>query len=226
MFIFFNLLYWSTALGGSWLLRYFSKNGAISPLNNHHLYPGQVKTEIGRSLVSIAVFSLQGIILQQGIKAGWLQSSYSVTWRIIPEILVLFIWNEIHFYLVHRLLHLPWMIRRIHWVHHHSKEPTVFSTFSFHWVEAFLLGTVILFPLLVYPFEWPALLSLPVMSILLNTLGHCNYDLFPKSSLHSILKFSNRHSLHHQMGKGNFGFMLPWFDTAFKTAVPTKSPNT
>jgi len=219
MFIFFNILYWGFALGGKWLLLWLHKRQLVSPVDNHALYPGQVRKEIQNSLLSIVVFSLQGIVIQLGLQQGWLFISYEISWYCIPQMLVLFFWNEIHFYLVHRVLHLPWLIRRVHFVHHISKEPTVFSTFSFHVVEAFLLGTVIVFPLLIYPFQVMALLSLPVMSILLNTLGHCNYDLFPNLAPNVFLKFSNRHSMHHKKGNGNYGFMLPWFDSLFNTGV-------
>ena len=219
LFIFFNMLYWFFSLGGRWLLHWLYKKQLVSAVDNHALYPGQVRKEIQNSILSIVVFSLQGIVIQLGLKQGWLFISYEISWYCIPQIIALFFWNEIHFYLVHRLLHSPWLIRRVHFVHHISKEPTVFSTFSFHWMEAFLLGTVIIFPLLVYPFQMIAILSLPVMSILLNTLGHCNYDLFPKLAPNDFLKFSNRHSMHHKRGKGNYGFMLPWFDSLFNTSV-------
>ena len=109
------------------------------------------------------------------------------------------------------------MMRNIHYVHHLSKEPTVFSTFSFHWVEAFLLGTVVFLPLLLYPFQLLAILSLPILSLLVNLLGHSNYDLFSKYRPEHIFKFSYRHSMHHKRGRGNLGFLLPWLDQFFKT---------
>lgn len=201
------------------MLKRLAGKQLVASLDKQGLYPGQVKEEIRHSMRSIFIFSLQGIFIQQGIQHGWLRLSFDTNWYCIPQSLLLFFWNEVHFYFVHRLLHTSWFKKNIHWVHHHSKEPTVFSTFSFHWVEAFLLGTVIVFPMLFYPFQLAALLSLPVMSILLNMLGHCNYEFFPGSGLHTFFKFSNRHSLHHKKGKGNYGFMLPWFDRFFKTSI-------
>lgn len=219
LFVFFNILYWGFALGAKWLLQWLYKKQLVSSVDNHAMYPGQVRKEIQNSLLSILVFSLQGIVIQLGLQQGWLFISYDINWYCIPQIILLFFWNEVHFFLVHRVLHSPWLIRRVHFVHHISKEPTVFSTYSFHWMEAFLLGTVIIFPMLIYPFQFIALLSLPVMSILLNTLGHCNYDLFPTLAPNVFLKFSNRHSMHHKRGKGNYGFMLPWFDSLFHTTI-------
>ena len=80
---------------------------------------------------------------------------------------VLLVWNDIHFYANHRLLHTRWL-RRFHAQHHRSLVTTPFSTYSFHPLEAALLGNVILLPMLLHDFSFAALLSLPVMSLLLN----------------------------------------------------------
>jgi len=219
LWVFFNLLYWSITLSGQWLFAILSRRKGLTLVDNHQRYPGQVKTEIWQSMRSIFVFSLQGILIQQGLAYHIFQLSYELSWWVAPQMVLLFFWNEIHFYVCHVLLHTSFMIRNVHWVHHHSKEPTVFSTFSFHWLEAFLLGTVIFFPLLIYPFQAMAILSLPVMSLVINLLGHCNYDFFSQREPEHVLKFSYRHSMHHKKGRGNMGFLLPWLDNLFKTSI-------
>jgi lathosterol oxidase len=218
MLVFFNVLYWLITLVGLVIFRYLESRRNLLKVDNHYLYKGQIRKEIWQSMRSILIFGLQGIIIQQGIRYGWFHISYELNWWAIVQVIILFFWNELHFYLCHALLHRPYMIRNFHWVHHHSKEPTMFSTFSFHWVEAFILGTVIIFPLLVYPFQALAILSLPVMSLVINLLGHCNYDFFSKYKPEHLLKFSYRHSMHHKKGKGNLGFLLPWLDSLFKTS--------
>ncbi len=217
LFIFFNILYWSGTLIISAVFGYLEKNKVIAKVDNHAMHRGQQKKEIWQSMRSIFIFSLQGMIIQQGLVHNWFQISQEFNWWFIPQVLILFLWNEIHFYSVHVLLHTRFMMKRVHWVHHFSKEPTVFSTFSFHWLEAFLLGTVILFPLFFYPFQFLAILSLPILSWAINLLGHCNYDLFSSRNPAHLLRFSYRHSMHHKRGKRNFGFLLPWLDQLFKT---------
>jgi len=223
LFLFFNFLYWSVTLIGSALFKYMERNRGLRMVDNHYQYPGQVAKEIWQSMRSIFIFSLQGIIIQQGLLLGWFHISYNLNGWFFLQVVLLFFWNELHFFGCHYLLHTKFMMKRVHWVHHHSKEPTVFSTFSFHWIEAFLLGTVIVFPLLLYPFQAVAILSLPVMSLIINLLGHCNYDFFSAHAPEHILKFSYRHSMHHKRGKGNLGFLLPWLDTLFKTSPKTLS---
>jgi lathosterol oxidase len=58
-----------------------------------------------------------------------------------------------------------------------------------------------------------------VKSLIINLLGHCNYDFFSQHAPEHLLKFSYRHSMHHKKGKGNLGFLLPWLDKIFNTAV-------
>ena len=218
MFVFFNILYWCFTFMGLYLFRYFEKHHGLQQVDNHFVRAGQQHKEVWQSMRSIFIFSLQGIAIQQGLVHGWFKISYEFNWWVVIQVIVLFLWNEIHFYGVHYLLHTRFMIKHVHWVHHHSKEPTVYSTFSFHWIEAFLLGTVIIFPLLIYPFQAAAIISLPIFSLIINLLGHCNYDLFSENNSGHVLKFSYRHSMHHKEGKGNLGFLLPWLDILFKTA--------
>ena len=217
MFLFFNFIYWGFSFLAMAIFNYFESKNSVVKVDNHFLYPGQQKKEILQSMRSIFIFSLQGIVIQQGIVSDWFHIQTDTSWWVLPQIVILFLWNEIHFYFCHRLLHTKFMMRNIHYVHHLSKEPTVFSTFSFHWVEAFLLGTVVFLPLLLYPFQLLAILSLPILSLLVNLLGHSNYDLFSKYRPEHIFKFSYRHSMHHKRGRGNLGFLLPWLDQFFKT---------
>ena len=95
--------------------------------------------------------------------------------------------------------------------------PTPFSTYSFHWMEAILLGSVMILPMLFYTFSTAALLALPVMSIAFNTVGHCNYNVFAKyPSIHSA---SLEHSMHHLRVSGNYGFYLPFLDAWARTTL-------
>lgn len=218
-FLFFNIIYWGLTFLASNVFGYFESKSKVAKVDNHFYHQGQLKKEKLQSMRSIFIFSVQGILIQQGLARGWFHIQPEISWWLILEITILFLWNEVHFYLCHLLLHTKIMMRNFHHVHHHSKEPTLFSTFSFHAVEAFLLGTVVFFPLVIYPFQLLAIFSLPVMSLIINLLGHSNYDFFSEHHPKDILKFSYRHSMHHKLGKGNLGFLLPWLDQLFKTSA-------
>lgn len=106
------------------------------------------------------------------------------------------------------------MMKRIHFIHHKSKVPTVYSVFSFHWVEAFLLSTV---PLTIVPFIPFAILAIfiyPFVSILLNFAGHCNYR-FGDGEGKSWRLFGTYHNEHHSKGRRNYGFSQNFLDKLF-----------
>jgi Delta7-sterol 5-desaturase len=180
----------------------------------------QIVREIKYSLLSIFIFALQLVILQQVVVNGWasINPGFSLLTYFV-EVLLLFFWNEIHFYSIHWLLHRTWWFKKFHYIHHQSYHPTPFSIYSFSWVEAFLLGSVVFLPLMLHQFQFLSLLSLPVLSILLNVMGHWDYDFFPNKKHDHWLRASFRHSLHHSKVSGNFGFQLSVFDKLFNNEL-------
>lgn len=181
--------------------------------------PGQIKTEIFRSFLSIFLFSLLAIILCEGLKRGIYKYNFEFNWTtFLTEVVVLFFWNEIYFYVFHRLFHLK-ALYKYHVDHHYSFVPSPFSAYSFHWSEGIILGAVMPVVMLLHDFQFYSIMILPAMSISMNVLGHSNIDFFPKAEQSSLLSFSKRHSLHHKIPHSNYGFFLPWFDQLFKTVA-------
>ena len=123
--------------------------------------------------------------------------------------------DEIHFFIVHRLMHVPFFMRHIHKIHHRSLTPTVYSVYSFHPVEALLLSTVPLCLVWFIPLEPRAIMVYPLTSILLNFSGHCNYR-FWKAPGPGFFQLGTRHNEHHTRGRSNFGFASSLLDTLYK----------
>ncbi|KRG69105.1 sterol desaturase family protein [Pseudoxanthomonas dokdonensis] len=219
--MYFSVLYFTTALVNTWLSqRLMPAIGFGRRLDPRPLRPGQLRREIGESMMSILIFGT-GLVVPWGLlRLGWAQlaTAPSVA-QIIIEIIVLFFWNELHFYLNHRLLHTR-LMRRFHVAHHRSHVATPFSTYAFHPVEAAMLGSVPLIPMLLHDFSFAALASLPVISIVLNSLGHANYEYSRSAPARGPLAASRRHHLHHACYHGNYGFLLPVFDQLFGTGLP------
>ncbi len=181
------------------------------------LRKGQIAKELRRSVLSMTIFGAYGVVNVEFYRAGWV----SVEWepslaRTALDLALLFVWNEIHFFCCHRLLHTRWLFRHVHRVHHESIPTTPFSTFSFHWVESLLLGSVMTTAMLLHTFSIWALLGLPSFSLFFNTIGHWNYNVFAGTTQHSV---SVEHSHHHLRVKGNYGFYLPIFDRLFRTTL-------
>lgn len=189
-------------------------------LDRRPLPPGQMRRELGLSALSVLIFGT-GLVFPWGmLQLGWARLAVepSLT-RIAIEILVLVVWNEIHFYANHWLLHTRWL-RKIHLPHHRSVVTTPWSTYAFHPIEALMLGNVILLPMVVHDFSFAALLATPLFSLLFNNIGHSNYDFLPDADRDRWwLNGARRHHLHHACYHGNYGFMFPFMDRLCGTAL-------
>ena len=208
--------------GGNWLLTQYllPALGWGRRIDPRPLRPGQLRREIGWSIVSVLVFGIGSVLVWWLLQRGWARLAQDAgPLRIAAEIAVLLVWNDIHFYANHRLLHTR-PLRRYHQHHHQSQVTTPFATYSFHPLEAVLLGNVILLPMLLHDFSFLALLSLPVASLLLNNLGHGNYDYAPRVGNDHWLAASRRHHLHHACYHGNYGFLFNFMDRWLGTRLP------
>ena len=211
-FIMFSVLYFSFSSFG---YLYIMKQKSFKKVQDKQFRPEQIVTEIKRSFVSILMFAVLSLWMCYGLKSGIYKYNYIFRFEeYIAEVLALFLWNEIYFFIIHKSFHLK-MFYKYHVDHHFSFVPSPFSAYSFHWSEGLLLGAVMPIAMLFYDFEFWSIMTLPVMSIILNALGHSNLDFFPNKDINSLYSFSKRHSLHHQNPHKHFGFFLPWLDMLY-----------
>ncbi|RZI65738.1 MAG: fatty acid hydroxylase family protein [Variovorax sp.] len=181
--------------------------------------PEQWRREFVQSGLSVLIFGL-GMVFPWGLlQLGWARLAVDASgWQIAAEIAVLAIWNDVHFWINHRLLHSKGL-RRFHGPHHRSVVTTPFSTYSFHPVEALMLGNVILWPMLLHDFSFWSLASVPVFSLFFNCIGHANYDFVTGVSYSHWFAASRRHHLHHAAHAGNYGFQFTFMDRLFGTRL-------
>ncbi|MVW71353.1 sterol desaturase family protein [Bordetella sp. 15P40C-2] len=205
----------------TWLLtRYvLPALGIGAVLDPRPLRPGQLRHEFMQSGVSILIFGV-GMVFPWGlVKLGWARlDSDAGAVQILLEILFLLVWNDVHFWINHRLLHTRWL-RRFHLPHHRSVVTTPFSTYSFHPIEALMLGNVILLPMVLHEFSFWSLFAVPLFSLFFNCVGHANYDFFPRVSYAHWFAASRRHHLHHACYHGNYGFQFTFMDRLFRTRL-------
>lgn len=189
-------------------------------IEDRPLRDGQVRDEIGHSLVSIGIFAGYAVLTVWAERRGLVTIDWSPGGSTVALNLVLLtLWNEVHFYACHRLLHTRWLYRRVHAVHHRSVVPTPFTTFSFHWVEATALSSVMILLLLVWPLDIVTVITFPLVSLVANSIGHMNYAVFPDKDPGELLAACQRHTAHHTRWNGNYGFYLPWLDRWLGTTL-------
>jgi sterol desaturase/sphingolipid hydroxylase (fatty acid hydroxylase superfamily) len=165
----------------------------------------QTRFEIKHSFSAVTIFGFSSWPVIYLIRNNIITLLPDTLFNVITGLVILTAWNEVHFFIVHRIMHLPTFMRRVHAIHHRSVTPTVYSVYSFHWFEALLLSTPPLIIALFVSFSPLAIGLFPLVSILINYCGHCNYR-FGKGNGPSWATFGTRHAEHHYKQGRNYGF--------------------
>jgi sterol desaturase/sphingolipid hydroxylase (fatty acid hydroxylase superfamily) len=133
------------------------------------------------------------------------------------------LFNDAWFYAWHRLLHHPRLFRHIHVVHHRSLDVNPFTSYSFHAIEAVLLGAWIVPAAVLLPIPITAIGALQGIGLANNVMAHLGYEFLPAWIVKvPLLRFTNTatfHSLHHTRSRGNFGLHTRLWDRLFGTEI-------
>lgn len=216
--VYFATIYMVAGLLGSLVRAALTRRHIGRVLDPRALAPMQVRREWRQSALSILIFGVGILLPWWMVKVGWAEiHPNNQPLRVGIELVALVLWNDLHFYAVHRLLHHPKLLHAVHAAHHQSVVTTPWSTYAFHPVEAMLLGSVLLLPMVVWPFTLASLMLLPIVSLTYNVVGHCNYRALPKRW--RWLSNAQDHHLHHACHRGNFGFLTTFMDASFGTRL-------
>lgn len=182
------------------------------PIEKRLVTHEQTTTELINSGRSVLLFGLGTIVPWLLIQNGYASIAATTSnWQILAECLLLILWNDLHFYLVHRLLHtqFKWLnLKSAHITHHKSIAASPFAAYSMSATEALLLGSVMPIAMLVWDFSAFSLLFLPIWSIAINALAHSNCDFFPQATQRSYLGLVKHHQAHHSHYHGNYSFFF------------------
>jgi len=186
----------------------------LNKIKSKEVSKKQVAFEIKHSIKSIVIFGFSIMPIIYLVRVDIIELLPNTWLNILIGVILLSLWNEVHFYVVHRIMHQKFMLKHVHIIHHQSLIPTVYSVYSFHWLEALLLSTVPLTIVPFIPFSIIAVFIYPLVSILLNFAGHCNYR-FGDGKGNSWSLFGTYHNEHHSRGRKNYGFTLNFLDKLF-----------
>jgi len=174
---------------------------------------GQIRDNMFWTLASgVTVWSLYEVLIFWSMANGYapvLLWSDNPIWFLALFWLVP-IWESFWFYWIHRLLHVPWLYKRVHALHHRNINVGPWSGLSMHPVEHILfLGSV--------------LIHFVVPTSPLHVLFHMQYLTLTAATTHTgfegmLVKDKNRlklgtfhHQMHHRYFECNYGSLeVPW----------------
>ena len=189
-----------------YLVRFLNLKGITKPITKKPFFKNQILFEIKQSLWSVLIFGLYGTLIVFLYRQRFLEIGFQNNIQILLDLGILIIWNELHFFLGHQLMHSKNLVK-FHRIHHKSVVVNPFSTYSFHPLESIIMGSVMIIPLLVYPLEIWAMIIFPIYHLLFNAIGHTNVAFVSKKSKSFSNSISLRHNLHHTKFSINYGFV-------------------
>jgi sterol desaturase/sphingolipid hydroxylase (fatty acid hydroxylase superfamily) len=130
--------------------------------------------------------------------------------------LVLPLYHEAHFYCIHRLIHVPFLYKHVHSVHHHTVNPSPWSSLSMHPVEHLLYWSDSLIHLLLPSHPLLLLYGLQITGTG-AVVGHVGFDKIETGANSGVNTHSYTHYLHHKYFEVNYGDgavpLDKWFGT-------------
>lgn len=150
-------------------------------------------------------------------------SDYPLWWFFLSLPICLIV-HDTYFYWMHRLMHHKVLFNRVHLLHHKSNNPSPWTSYSFHFFEAWIEGGVIVAIVFLMPMNGMMIEMFVIAAFIINVYGHLGYEIAPKwfrkTWLFEIFNTSVHHNLHHHKFKGNYGLYFRIWDRLLKTEHP------
>ena len=176
------------------------------------------------SLITVSIFATVALLTFVTFKpytntyktiAEWGVPYYFFTW------IWMLVLHDTYFYWAHRMMHHPFLFKYIHIVHHKSTNPSPWTAYAFHPLEAIV--EVGILPLIAFtlPVHQAAIGWFFLFQIAYNVYGHLGFELYPKGFHKNWfgrwVNTSVAHNLHHKGFHGNYGLYFLFWDRMMGT---------
>jgi sterol desaturase/sphingolipid hydroxylase (fatty acid hydroxylase superfamily) len=208
-----------------WLLWRRRPGRYVQPLHSRPPSSHGAGREIGWSLIASLIYALPAAAVielwKQGGTALYSDTGQYGAWYLPVSVLLYLALHDTYFYWTHRLMHVSRVYRVMHRVHHQSRPPTPFASFSFHPTEA-VLGAVFLPALALFiPLHVGAALFILVLMTVCAVMNHSAYEILPPSWLRGFggrwFISAAHHDLHHAHVRCNYGLYFRVWDKLMGT---------
>jgi lathosterol oxidase len=203
----------------------FSKLFTKNKIQNRQATPTDFWREIIHSLQTTVVLAILAyIVFFTQFKKYTLvyddMSDYPLWWFWLSVALT-FVLHDTYFYWMHRLLHHPKLFKYTHLLHHRSTNPSPWASYSFHFIESWTEGAILLVIVFVMPVHELTIVFFTIGGFVINVYGHLGYEVVPKRFIKSpffqLFNTSVHHNLHHKKFNGNYGLYFRVWDRVMGT---------
>ncbi len=185
-------------------------------VDSYRIFLIGTKTNLLKQYITFAPTVFFNILVVTPIVLGILENNFIIIkYNEFSHLNLLFnlIWFygvfEICFHFIHRLLHIPFLFKIIHFKHHQMKDCIGFGALYCHFLE-FLFGNLfpaIIGPILIQEVHYYSLLIWGIITASHTVIAHSGYLIIDKKGAHLI---------HHRKLNRNYG-TIGIFDSLFGT---------
>ncbi len=195
------------------------------PIPANHSMTRQQRKEIQWAVLSSLIFSALAVVTWLAYQHGLTRiysdlHEFGVVYFVFSIILVLFLY-ETYYYWLHRWMHKPGIFRIVHRVHHQSMHTSVFTSFSFHPLEAILQFIFLPVLAMIIPVHYAAIAIVLLLMTISAVVNHSGVEVFPDNfATHPIGRWligATHHDIHHKNFRKNFGLYFTCWDKWMNT---------
>jgi sterol desaturase/sphingolipid hydroxylase (fatty acid hydroxylase superfamily) len=231
-FAFFGLilLRYFLIAGGIYALFYlFWKQSSLKrALRRSPLSLPVIRKDIRLSVFSASVFALGAAFIMWQYHLGntrlYLDLHQYGRWYLAVSFVAVLILQDTYFYFVHRAFHHPLVFKWMHYGHHHSGDPSPWTSFAFDLPEAFVQALFFIIIVFALPLHFSTLIAVLLSMSIWSVWNHLGFEVFPASfSRHWLGKWligSTHHALHHRKYNLHFGLYFTFWDRIMGTQDP------
>lgn len=189
---------------------------------------GDVRREIGYSLLTLLIFGVVGAGTIAASRAGYTQLYWKISDRgpvwFAGSIACAILIHDAYFYWTHRLMHHRLLFHTFHRVHHLSTNPSPWAAYAFAPTEAVVEAGIFPVVALLIPIHPIAFGLVMLWQIIFNVIGHAGFEFHPKwlmdSPLRYIVNTPTNHVMHHEKMRGHYGLYFNFWDRLMGTNLP------
>ena len=188
----------------------------------------QIRREILLSLLTAAIFGLSTVATWWFAQKGWSRfywdiRLHGVWWLPVSTVITTVLWDA-WFYWTHRAMHHRWLFRHFHRGHHLSHNPTPWTTYAVDPLEAAVYAVFVPMVSFLYPVHPLVMALFMTFQFLFNLAIHSGFEIMPtrfgRSRWAYLISTPTSHVMHHETGRGNFGFCFQIWDRIMGTCHP------
>ena len=197
-------------------LRYDSRNLSY---NKKFLFHHQVLDNMFWSLISgVSIWTFYEVLLLWSYSNDIISkiSFNSKPFLFLAIFFIIILFESVHFYFVHRLLHFKFFYKLFHHIHHKNINPGPWSGISMHPFEHLLYFSTVLIHFVI-PSDLIHILFHFMIITIGAVVGHCGFDGFFINNKNKIALGHFHHQLHHRYFECNYGTIETPIDVLFKS---------